>query len=61
MIDIHNHILYGLDDGAKTLEESIEMCQISFNDGVRIIVATPHTLNPIQAVKEAGSRPCHSY
>ena len=47
MIDIHNHILYGLDDGAKTLEESIEMCQISFNDGVRMIVATPHTLNSV--------------
>ncbi len=47
MIDIHSHILYGLDDGAKTLEESIEMCQISFNDGVRIIVATPHTLNSV--------------
>ena len=45
MIDIHNHILYGLDDGAQTLEESVEMCRISFNDGVRIIVATPHTLN----------------
>ncbi len=47
MIDIHNHILYGLDDGAKTLEESIEMCQISFDDGVGIIVATPHTLNSV--------------
>ena len=47
MIDIHNHILYGLDDGAKTLEESVEMCRISFNDGVRTIVATPHTLNSV--------------
>ena len=45
MIDIHNHLLHGLDDGAETLEESVEMCRISFNDGVRIIVATPHTLN----------------
>ena len=45
MIDIHNHVLYGLDDGAQTLEESIEMCRISWNDGVRIIVATPHAFN----------------
>ena len=45
MIDIHNHLLHGLDDGAQTLEESIEMCRISWNDGVRIIVATPHTFN----------------
>ena len=47
MIDIHNHLLYGLDDGAQTLEESVEMCRISFNDGVRTIVATPHTLNSV--------------
>jgi len=45
MIDLHSHLLPGLDDGAKTLEESIQMCWISYQDGVRTIVATPHTLN----------------
>jgi protein-tyrosine phosphatase len=45
MIDLHIHILAGLDDGARSLEESIEMCWISYRDGVRTIVATPHTLN----------------
>jgi protein-tyrosine phosphatase len=45
MIDLHNHILSGLDDGAKSIEESIEMCWISYRDGVRSIVATPHTFN----------------
>ena len=45
MIDLHLHLLSGLDDGAKTLEESIQMCWISYRDGVRTIVATPHTLN----------------
>jgi protein-tyrosine phosphatase len=45
MIDLHAHILPGLDDGAKTLDESIQMCRISYGDGVRTIVATPHTLN----------------
>jgi protein-tyrosine phosphatase len=44
MIDLHNHILYGRDDGAKTLEESIRMCRIGYQDGVRTIVATPHIL-----------------
>lgn len=44
MIDIHSHILPGLDDGAKTLEESIQMCRMSYGDGVRTVVATPHTL-----------------
>ena len=44
MIDLHNHILYGQDDGAETLEESLQMCRISYHDGVRTIVATPHIL-----------------
>ena len=44
MIDLHNHILYGRDDGAKTLEESVTMCRISYQDGIRAIVATPHIL-----------------
>ena len=47
MIDLHSHILHGLDDGPKTLEESVEMCLISFQDGVRTVVATPHTLNGV--------------
>ena len=45
MIDIHTHILWGLDDGAKTIDDSLEMCQIAYRDGIRTVVATPHTLN----------------
>jgi protein-tyrosine phosphatase len=44
MIDLHSHILPGLDDGSRNVEESIRMCQVSYRDGVRTIVATPHTL-----------------
>ena len=47
MIDLHSHILHGMDDGAKTLEESIRMCWISYQDGIRTIVATPHILPEI--------------
>jgi protein-tyrosine phosphatase len=47
MIDLHSHILYDLDDGAEVLEESIEMCRISYHDGIRTIVATPHILEGI--------------
>lgn len=47
MIDLHIHILSGLDDGAKTVEEAIRMCLVSFRDGVRTIVAAPHTLNGV--------------
>ncbi len=47
MIDLHSHILPGLDDGAETLDESIEMCWRSYQDGVRTIVATPHILEGV--------------
>jgi len=47
MIDLHSHILCGLDDGAEVLEESIEMCRMSYDDGIRTIVATPHILDGI--------------
>ncbi len=45
MIDLHSHILHGLDDGPETMDESIQMCWMSYRDGVRTIVVTPHTLN----------------
>ncbi len=42
MIDIHCHILPGLDDGPTTIGESLDMCRIAAGDGVDTIVATPH-------------------
>jgi protein-tyrosine phosphatase len=42
VIDIHSHILHGLDDGAKTLEDSIEMVRMAADTGTTDIVATPH-------------------
>lgn len=42
MIDIHCHILAGIDDGPKDIQESIEMAKIAADDGVSTIVATPH-------------------
>ena len=42
MVDIHCHILPGVDDGARTLEESLEMARISAESGVEMIIATPH-------------------
>jgi protein-tyrosine phosphatase len=44
MIDIHTHILPGIDDGAKNIEQSLAMAQIAVNDGITIIVATPHVI-----------------
>jgi protein-tyrosine phosphatase len=42
MVDIHCHILRGLDDGADTLETSIQMAEMAVADGVTHIVGTPH-------------------
>ena len=42
MIDLHSHILPGIDDGARTLDESIDIVQELVNQGVTGIVATPH-------------------
>jgi protein-tyrosine phosphatase len=42
MIDIHCHILPGLDDGAKDLNDSIEMAKAAIAEGITTIIATPH-------------------
>ncbi len=42
MIDIHTHILPGVDDGVKTEDEAVEFARVAAGDGVRTIVATPH-------------------
>lgn len=42
MIDLHTHILPGLDDGVKSAAESVEFARIAAADGVRLMVATPH-------------------
>ena len=42
MIDLHCHILPGIDDGPELLDESIEMCRIAVNDGISKVVCTPH-------------------
>ncbi|SHK56813.1 tyrosine-protein phosphatase [Tepidibacter formicigenes] len=42
MIDIHCHIVHNIDDGAKSLEESIEMAKIAHKDGIKKIINTSH-------------------
>jgi protein-tyrosine phosphatase len=42
LVDIHSHILYGVDDGAKTFEDSLQMLQLAAAAGTTDIVATPH-------------------
>ena len=42
MIDLHTHILPGVDDGAKTAQDSIAMLQMQYETGVDTVVLTPH-------------------
>jgi protein-tyrosine phosphatase len=42
LIDIHAHVLPGLDDGPATLDDSIALLRAAARDGTRTIVATPH-------------------
>jgi protein-tyrosine phosphatase len=40
--DIHSHILPGVDDGAKNMEDTRRMLLIAYEEGIRVMVATPH-------------------
>ena len=42
MIDIHCHLLYGVDDGAKTIEESVAMLEAAKEQGISAMILTPH-------------------
>ncbi len=42
MVDIHCHLLPGLDDGPESMEESVEMAEMALADGITHIAATPH-------------------
>ncbi len=42
MIDLHCHILPGVDDGAQSLEEAAAMCRMAAQDGCEAMIATPH-------------------
>lgn len=42
MIDIHAHILPGIDDGAEDMYDTLEMARMAADSGVDKIIATPH-------------------
>lgn len=44
MIDIHTHVVPGIDDGPQSFEESIEIVKRAVRDGIKVMVATPHIL-----------------
>ena len=44
LIDIHSHILPGLDDGSRSMEQSLRMLEIACTEGITTIIATPHNM-----------------
>jgi protein-tyrosine phosphatase len=42
VIDLHSHILPGVDDGAQSIEDSVEIASAAVADGIDVIAATPH-------------------
>jgi protein-tyrosine phosphatase len=42
VIDLHCHVLPGIDDGPRTIEDSLALCRMQAQLGVRTVVATPH-------------------
>ena len=56
MIDLHVHILPGLDDGPRRMEESVEMALAACRDGTRVIVATPHNRDVVQRSSVIAAR-----
>ena len=42
MIDLHSHVLPGVDDGAVDLDEALEICRAAAADGIEVLAATPH-------------------
>ena len=58
MIDLHSHILPGIDDGAPTLEVALEMARLAVADGIKTMACTPHIypgmyLNDAQGIQGA--------
>lgn len=45
MIDLHTHILPGIDDGPRSVEEAMKMIEVFLDQNVKVVVCTPH-FNP---------------
>ena len=53
MIDLHSHLLPGLDDGARDLDEAVAIARSMADDGVRVVAATPHVRDDYPTSAEA--------
>jgi hypothetical protein len=53
VIDLHSHVLPGLNDGVRTLEEGAEILGLAAGEGVTAIAATPHVRHDLDEVRLA--------
>jgi protein-tyrosine phosphatase len=49
LIDLHCHLLPGIDDGSSSILETVEMLRLAHRRGTRVVVATPHAFQPMFA------------
>ena len=42
MIDIHSHVIHGIDDGPRTIKESLQLLECAVQNGIDTMIATPH-------------------
>lgn len=61
MIDVHCHLLPGIDDGPKTLDASLQMAEIALEDGITTVACTPHIYPGMYMNDKAGiEAACHA-
>lgn len=53
-IDLHCHILPGVDDGPGTIEDAVALCRLMAREGVQVAVATPHQLGRYEGANSAA-------
>lgn len=56
VIDLHSHVLPGLDDGARTIDDSLDIVAGAAADGVRVLAATPHVRSDFPTTADAMER-----
>jgi tyrosine-protein phosphatase YwqE len=55
-VDVHSHLLAGIDDGSKTWEESIDMLTVLYSLGYQKFITTPHIMSDVYRNEPTGIR-----